>query len=150
MIVWLADWLALIEWLIDKLLTDWLTDWLTEWFTDWLISHWLMDWQSEWRNDWLQTNETIDHVISFWLDDHWLIIFFLFPLGVSLNMWRFDDQTKKLYISRSFVFTNLQVSYCICSNHLAWYITYDNNNFYWETELLWPKCIITLFSKALT
>lgn len=28
--------------------------------------------------------------------------------GVSLNMWRFDGQTKKLYISRSFVFTNLQ------------------------------------------
>ncbi|KAJ7351658.1 hypothetical protein OS493_036208 [Desmophyllum pertusum] len=29
--------------------------------------------------------------------------------GVSLNMWRFDDQTiKKLYISRSFVFTNTQ------------------------------------------
>ncbi|KAL9951068.1 hypothetical protein ACROYT_G043663 [Oculina patagonica] len=28
--------------------------------------------------------------------------------GVSLNMWRFDDQTKKLYISRSFVFTSPQ------------------------------------------
>lgn len=28
--------------------------------------------------------------------------------GVSLNMWRFDNQAKKLYISRSFVFTNLQ------------------------------------------
>ena len=32
-----------------------------------------------------------------------------FYLGVSLNMWRFDDHKKKLYVSRSFVFTNPQV-----------------------------------------
>lgn len=28
--------------------------------------------------------------------------------GISLNMWRFDNQAKKLYISRSFVFTRVQ------------------------------------------
>lgn len=28
--------------------------------------------------------------------------------GVCLNMWRFDSQAKKLYISRSFVFSNPQ------------------------------------------
>lgn len=40
---------------------------------------------------------------------HGLEVFFNFYLGVSLNMWRFDDQKKKLYVSRSFVFTNPQV-----------------------------------------
>ena len=40
-------------------------------------------------------------------------IFFCLLLGVCLNMWRFDSQTKKLYISRSFVFSNPQVSYIV-------------------------------------
>ena len=34
-------------------------------------------------------------------------------------MWRFDSQTKKLYISRSFVFSNPQVSYTI----MKWKVT---------------------------
>ena len=36
-------------------------------------------------------------------------IYFCLLLGVCLNMWRFDSQAKKLYISRSFVFSNPQV-----------------------------------------
>ena len=34
-------------------------------------------------------------------------------------MWRFDSQTKKLYISRSFVFSNPQVSYTV----MNWKVT---------------------------
>ena len=88
---------------------EWMIDRLIDWLFDKPLTYW---WQTAWQiytGDW-QTNLLIDHVIGYWLID-FFYYFFTFPLGVSLNMWRFDGETKKLYISRSFVFTNLQVSY---------------------------------------